>query len=339
MKALITGITGQDGAYLAKYLLDMDYQVNGLLRTDSDLWRLKELNIVDRIEYICGDLLDFSSLLYALQTARPDEVYNLASQSSVGQSWKTPVYTAQVTGIGCLNMLEAIRQWNKHIKFYQASSSEMYGKEVNCGSMQFAPVSPYAIAKLFAYHTTINYRESYGMFCCNGIAFNHESPLRGMQFVTRKITDAVAKIKLGLQKVLHLGNTKVKRDFGFAGDYVKAMHLMMQQEDADNFIIATGESVTIEDFCQYAFNYVKLDHRQYVVIDSELYRPNEIDNLVGNYDKIRALGWEPTIYVRALAEMMVEADLQRYGSQSSIGLVKNERHSKELDTYLDLHNY
>ena len=337
MKALITGITGQDGAYLAEYLLSKNYQVYGLVRANTNSWRLDKLNIKDKISYVQGDLLDINSLLKALEVSKPQEVYNLASQSSVGYSWKMPNYTAQVTGIGCLNMLDAVWLWNKVIKFYQASSSEMFGNGIdpsiwhNNEQFYFKPNNPYGIAKLFAYHTTVNYRQSYGMFCCNGIAFNHESPLRGMQFVTRKVSDGVARIKLGLQTEIKLGNTKVKRDWGFAGDYVQAMHLMMQQEKDDDYIIATGESVTIEDFLRYAFNYVKLDWRQYVIIDPELYRPNEIDNLVGNYDKVKAIGWFPTVHVKELAEMMVEADLKRYGSQSSVG-TKNQRHWLNSDT-------
>ncbi|MBU5444372.1 GDP-mannose 4,6-dehydratase [Paenibacillus sp. MSJ-34] len=316
-RALITGITGQDGAYLAKLLLDKGYKVYGLIarRSTSTTWRLEYLNIVNDVELIDGDLTDISSLINAIRISKPTEVYNLAAQSFVGTSWEQPITTTQVTGLGVLNMLEAIRNIDPTIKFYQASTSEMFGliqEEKQTENTKFYPRSPYGVAKLFGHWITINYRESYNMFTCSGILFNHESPIRGIEFVTRKVTDAVARIKLGKQDQLKLGNIDAKRDWGFAGDYVEAMWLMLQQEEADDYVIATGKTTTVRDMCRIAFNYVGLNYEDYVVIDPKYYRPAEVDILLGDPSKARGkLNWEPRTSLEELIEMMVEADLVR----------------------------
>lgn len=316
--ALITGITGQDGAYLAKFLLEKGYKVYGLLarRATATTWRLAELNVLEKIELLEGDLTDVTSLIRAIEIAEPDEFYNLGAQSFVGTSWKQPQLTAQSTGMGALNCLEAIRIINPKIKFYQASTSEMFGGmpeyPIQSEKTPFHPRSPYGVAKLFAHWTTINYRESYDIFGCCGILFNHESPLRGIEFVTRKVTDAVARIKLGVQNDLHLGNIDAKRDWGFAGDYVEAMWLMLQQEKPDTYVVATGKTTTVRDMCKIAFEHVGLDYEKYVVIDPAFYRPAEVDLLLGNPQKAKEkLGWEAKTSLKELITMMVDADICR----------------------------
>ena len=316
--ALITGITGQDGAYLAKFLLDKGYKVYGLLarRATATTWRLAELNVLEKIELLEGDLTDVTSLIRAIEIAEPDEFYNLGAQSFVGTSWKQPQLTAQSTGMGALNCLEAIRIINPKIKFYQASTSEMFGGMpeylIQSEKTPFHPRSPYGVAKLFAHWMTINYRESYDIFGCCGILFNHESPLRGIEFVTRKVTDAAARIKLGVQNDLHLGNIDAKRDWGFAGDYVEAMWLMLQQEKPDTYVVATGKTTTVRDMCKIAFEHVGLDYEKYVVIDPAFYRPAEVDLLLGNPQKAREkLGWEAKTSLKELINMMVDADICR----------------------------
>lgn len=316
--ALITGITGQDGAYLAKFLLEKGYTVYGLLarRSTPTVWRLEYLNILDRINLIEGDLMDMGAVSQALKESRADEVYNLGAQSFVATSWKQPLLTANATGLGALNILEAIHQMAPETKFYQASTSEMFGgmKEYPIQSeiTPFHPRSPYGVAKLFAHWSTINYRESYNLFGCCGILFNHESPLRGIEFVTRKVTDAVARIKLGKQKELRLGNIDAKRDWGFAGDYVKAMYLMLQQDKPDTYVIATGRTTTVRNMCQIAFEHVGLNYEDYVIIDPRFYRPAEVDSLLGDPTKAKQeLGWEPETSLEELITMMVDADLKR----------------------------
>lgn len=321
--ALITGITGQDGAYLANFLLQKDYAVYGLLprRSTPNIWRLQFLGIQEEVRFIAGDLTDFPSLSRAVALAKPDEVYNLGAQSYVGTSWQQPVLTAQTTGLGVLQVLEAIRLENSSSKFYQASTSELFGltgDPVQSENTLFHPRSPYGVAKLFGHWMTVNYRESYGMFACCGILFNHESPLRGMEFVTRKVTDAAARIKLGVQKELRLGNIEAKRDWGFAGDYVEAMWLMLQQEKPDDYVIATGRTTTVKDMCKIAFEYVGLDYREFVIIDPDLYRPAEVEILLGNSEKARRnLGWQARTSLQELVRMMVEADLDRVRKEIS----------------------
>lgn len=317
-KALVTGITGQDGAYLAKFLLDKGYKVYGLLarRATATTWRLEYLDILDKVELIEGDLTDVTSIIRAVEEAQPDEFYNLGAQSFVGTSWKQPQLTAQSTGLGALNCLEAIRIVNSKIKFYQASTSEMFGGmpeyPLQSEATPFHPRSPYGVAKLFAHWSTINYRESHNIFGCCGILFNHESPLRGIEFVTRKVTDAVARIKLGVQKELHLGNIDAKRDWGFAGDYVEAMWLMLQQEEPDVYVVATGRTTTVRDMCRIAFERVGLDYEKYVVIDPRFYRPAEVDLLLGDPAKAKEkLGWTAKTSLEELINMMVDADIRR----------------------------
>ena len=317
-KALITGITGQDGAYLAEYLLSLGYEVYGVVtrRSTPCTWRLEYLNILDKVKLQEGDLTDAASIMRILLKCKPDEVYNLGAQSFVAASWAQPLMTAEVTGLGAINVLEGIRQVCPEAKFYQASTSEMFGgmKEypVQNENTPFHPRSPYGVAKLFAHWATINYRESFNIFGCSGIMFNHESPLRGIEFVTRKVTDAVAKIKLGKQKDLHLGNIDAKRDWGFAGDYVKAMHLMLQQDNPDTYVIATGKTTTVRDMCKIAFDYVGLNYEDYVVIDPKFYRPAEVDLLRGDPSKAKKiLGWEAETSLNDLICMMVDADLKR----------------------------
>lgn len=320
--ALITGITGQDGAYLAKLLLEKGYRVVGLLahRSTPSYWRLQELKIDQKVELIEGDLMDLSSLVRIMENINPDEVYNLAAQSFVGASWQQPILTAQVTGMGVLHMLEAIRTVHPQSKFYQASSSEMFGKvqaPTQSEDTPFYPRSPYGVAKLFGHWMTKNYRESHQLFTCSGILFNHESPLRGIEFVTRKVTDAVARISLGKQKELRLGNLDAKRDWGFAGDYVEAMWLMLQQDEPDDYVIATGKTSTVRDLCQIAFDYVGLHYEDYVVIDPKYYRPAEVDVLLGNPTKAhQTLGWSSKTSLEKLIHMMVDADLQRVKKES-----------------------
>ena len=315
--ALITGITGQDGAYLAKFLIEKGYNVYGFLaRRGSDtLWRLRYLNILDEVKIIDGDLLDLSSLIRALETSKADEVYNLAAQSFVGTSWQQPVLTTQVTGFSVVNVLEAIRIVNNKIKFYQASTSEMFGKTsetIQCEDTVFHPRSPYGVAKMFGHYITINYRESFNIFGCAGILFNHESPIRGIEFVTRKVTDAVARIKYGKQKKLYLGNIDAQRDWGYAKDYVEAMWLMLQQDKPDDYVVATGKTFSVREMCETAFSYVGLNYKDYVEIDPKLYRPAEVERLLGNPKKAKEkLGWEAKTSMKELIELMVEADLER----------------------------
>jgi GDPmannose 4,6-dehydratase len=316
--ALITGITGQDGAYLARLLLEKNYHVAGFIarRSTDTVWRLRELGIADRVAMIEGDLTDISSILRALDASGATEVYNLGAQSFVATSWQQPLLTANVTGVGALNMLEAIRLHDAKIRFYQASTSEMFGliqADRQDETTPFYPRSPYGVAKLFAHWSTVNYRESFGMHASSGILFNHESPLRGIEFVTRKVTDAVARIKLGKQKELRLGNIDAKRDWGFAGDYVEAMWLMLQQDRPDDFVIATGVTTTVRDMCRLAFAHVGLDYEKFVVVDPKFFRPAEVDVLLGNPAKAeRKLGWKAHTPLQQLMGMMVDADIARY---------------------------
>ncbi len=314
-RALITGITGQDGSYLAELLLEKGYRVCGMVRRSSSE-RLERIeHIADRIDIRQGDLHDQFSLLDLIEDVAPDEVYNLAAQSFVPTSWAQPVLTAEVNAIGVTRMLEAIHHVNPKIKFYQASSSEMFGKVKEVPQNEhtpFHPRSPYGVSKVYAHWITVNYRESYGTFACSGIMFNHTSPRRGMEFVTRKITNGVARIKLGLDTKLSLGNLDAKRDWGFAGDYVKSMWLMLQQPEPDDFVIASGETHSIREVAEIAFERANLDWRKHVVIDPKLVRPAEVDILMGDPGKARKkLKWEPTIGFKALIEMMVDADLAR----------------------------
>ena len=316
-RALITGITGQDGAYLAKLLLGKGYRVCGILarRSSDTLWRLRELGIVDDVTLFDGDLIDMTSILRALERSEAGEVYNLGAQSFVATSWYQPLLTANVTGVGALNVLEAIRIHDPAIRFYQASTSEMFGliqAERQDETTPFHPRSPYGVAKLFAHWSTINYRESFGLHASSGILFNHESPLRGIEFVTRKVTDGVARIKLGKAKELRLGNIDAKRDWGFAGDYVEAMWLMLQQDKPDDYVIATGITTTVREMCRIAFQHVGLDADRHVVVDPQFFRPAEVDVLCGNPAKARArLGWSAATSLEALIAAMVDADLRR----------------------------
>lgn len=323
--ALITGITGQDGAYLAEFLLNKGYSVYGLLARRSTIttWRLDYLDIHNKVELIEGDLTDVTSVIRALEECQPDEFYNLGAQSFVGTSWRQPQLTAQSTGIGALNCLEAIRIVNPKIKFYQASTSEMFGGmpeyPLQSETTPFHPRSPYGVAKLFAHWSTINYRESHNIFGCCGILFNHESPLRGIEFVTRKVTDAVARIKLGVQDELRLGNIDAKRDWGFAGDYVEAMWLMLQQDEPDVYVVATGRTTTVRDMCKIAFEHVGLDYEKYVKIDPKFYRPAEVDLLLGDPAKAKEkLGWTAKTSLEELIHMMVDADIKRVDDELKI---------------------
>lgn len=312
--ALITGITGQDGSYLAELLLEKGYKVYGLIRRTSIIIDQRIDKFVNEVELIDGDLLDQLSLVKAVQIAQPDEIYNLAAQSFVQTSWQQPALTGEYTALGVTKMLEAARLLNKPVKFYQASSSEMFGKVVEVPQREttpFYPRSPYGVAKVYGHWITVNYRESYNMFAVSGILFNHESPRRGLEFVTRKITNAVARIKLGLQDELRMGNLDARRDWGFAGDYVKAMWLMLQQEEPDDYVVATGETHSVREFLDLAFNYVGIkDWDKYVKLDPRYFRPAEVDLLVGDPTKAKQkLGWEPTVSLAELVGMMVEADL------------------------------
>jgi GDPmannose 4,6-dehydratase len=312
--ALITGITGQDGSYLAELLLKKGYKVYGLIRRTSLVIDERIRHIRDDVELIDGDLLDQLSLIKAIRTARPDEVYNLAAMSFVPTSFVQPVLTGEYTALGVTKVLEAMRLADWPIKFYQASSSEMFGKvrEVpQRESTPFYPRSPYGVAKLYGHWITVNYRESYDLFACSGILFNHESPRRGLEFVTRKITNAVARIKLGFQHELRLGNLDAKRDWGFAGDYVEAMWLMLQQPKPDDYVVATGETHSVAEFAEWAFSHAGLNWQDYVRVDPALLRPAEVDLLIGDPAKARAqLGWQPRVSTRELAAMMVESDLE-----------------------------
>ena len=316
-RALITGITGQDGAYLAKLLLDKGYTVYGLhaRRATDTLWRLRYLDILDRVHLLEGDLTDLASTVRSMVKSEAQEVYNLGAQSFVATSWVQPILTGYVTGLGAVNMLEAIRLTNTKARFYQASTSEMFGKiqePMQSESTPFYPRSPYGVAKLYAHWMTINYRESFGLHASSGILFNHESPLRGIEFVTRKVTDAAARIKLGKQKELRLGNIDAKRDWGYAGDYVEAMWLMLQQNEPDDFVVATGRTTTVRDMCRIAFERLGLNYEQHVVIDEQFFRPAEVEVLLGNPAKAKAkLGWEAKTALETLIHMMVDADLER----------------------------
>ena len=319
--ALITGITGQDGAYLAKLLLDKGYRVFGLhaRRSTDTLWRLRQLGVESEVNLIDGDLTDLSAVIRAMEKSAAVEVYNLGAQSFVGSSWDQPVLTANVTGVGALNVLEAVRIVNPKARFYQASTSEMFGliqESMQSETTPFYPRSPYGVAKLYAHWMTVNYRESFGLHASSGILFNHESPLRGIEFVTRKVTDAVARIKLGKQKELRLGNIDAKRDWGFAGDYVEAMWLMLQQDKPDDYVVATGLTTTVRDMCRIAFNHVGLKHEDHVVIDPKFYRPAEVEVLLGNPAKAKAkLGWVAQTNLETFITMMVDADMVRVGKE------------------------
>ncbi len=313
--ALITGITGQDGSYLAELLLSKGYRVIGVARRSSTVTNERINHLLDDITVVQGDLHDQGSLLSFLEEYKPTEVYNLAAQSFVPTSWNQPALTGDITAIGVTRMLEAIRFINPKIRFYQASSSEMFGKVVEVPQSEntpFYPRSPYGVAKVYGHWITVNYRESFDMFAVSGILFNHESPRRGVEFVTRKIADGVARIKLGLAKELRLGNLEAQRDWGFAGDYVEAMWRMLQQDQPDNYIIGMGETHSVREFCEIAFGYVGLDYKEYVVQDERFYRPAEVDLLIADPSKARAvLGWEPTVGFKELVTMMVDADLAR----------------------------
>lgn len=322
-RALITGITGQDGAYLAQFLLEKGYEVFGMARRTStggfQDGRLRWLGVVDRVKIVDGDLTDLSSMLRLVKDIQPDEVYNLGAQSYVGTSWHQPLVTAQVTGVGVTNILEAVRVMKPDARFYQASSSEMYGliqESHQKETTPFYPRSPYAVAKLYGHWITVNYRESFGIHASSGILFNHESPLRGIEFVTRKVTDAAARIKLGLQDKLALGNIDAKRDWGHAKDYVRAMWMMLQQDKADDYVVATGRTTTVRDMCEIAFAHVGLNLGDHLFIDPELFRPAEVDVLLGDPAKAQAvLGWTPEITLEAMITEMVDADLERLQSK------------------------
>jgi len=313
--ALITGITGQDGSYLAELLLDEGYRVVGMIRRSSTNSRERLVHLGDRIEIVQGDLLDQASIVEALRTVQPHEVYNLAAQSFVSTSWNQPVLTGEFTALGVIRMLESVRQVDPSIRFYQASSSEMFGNvpesPQNEGT-RFRPRSPYGVAKVYGHFATVNYREGYGLFAVSGICFNHESPRRGLEFVTRKVTDGAARISLGLTNQLELGNLEAKRDWGFAGDFVRAMWLMLQQDEPQDFVIATGESHTVRELCEVAFAHLGLDYRDHVVVNQALIRPAEVDHLLGNPGKAqRLLGWHPKVGFTELIHMMVDADVER----------------------------
>jgi GDPmannose 4,6-dehydratase len=313
-KALITGITGQDGSYLAEFLLEKNYSVYGLVRRSSTINFERITHLQDKVELIPGDLLDQSSLITALQKCEPDEVYNLAAQSFVPTSWTQPVLTGEFTALGVTRMIEAIRVVNPAIRFYQASSSEMFGMVAESPqneATRFYPRSPYGVAKLYGHWITVNARESYGLFGCSGILFNHESPRRGIEFVTRKVSYNVARIKLGLQKKLKMGNLEAERDWGFAGDYVRAMWLMLQQDAPDDYVIATGTSHSVKHLLELAFAHVGLDFQDHVEIAQDLLRPADVFHLRGDYTKARQrLGWEPKVSFEQMTEMMVDSDLE-----------------------------
>ena len=337
-KALITGITGQDGPYLAKLLLEKDYKVFGLLprRSKQDFCNLDFLGIKDDVEYLVGDITDYNCMLKVISKVKPEEIYNLAAQSFVGNSWDLSSVTTDVNAMGPLNILNAIRVVNKKIKFYQASTSELYGnsdERIQNENTKFQPSSPYAIAKLHAYWTTINFRKSYNMFCSNGILFNHESPLRGIEFVTRKISDGVAQIFYGKKESISLGNIDSKRDWGFAGDYVEAMWLMMQNKKSDDYVIATNKQYSIKDFLKISFNEIGiLDWEKYIKIDENFKRPVDVTSLRGNYDKAKInLGWTPKTSFKELVKMMVREDLNRHKKTGSkIKIISNIKNKGSL---------
>lgn len=340
-RALITGITGQDGAYLAEFLLRQGYEVYGVLarRSTDSLWRLQHLGIADQVRFVSGDMNDLASLVRAMELSGADEVYNLAAQSFVGSSWDQPILTAQTTGVGVANMLEAVRIVNKGARFYQASTSEMFGlvqEQVQSETTPFYPRSPYGVAKLYGHWMTVNYRESFDMHASSGILFNHESPLRGLEFVTRKVTDAVARISCGMQRELRLGNIDAKRDWGFAGDYVKAMWLMLQADAPDDYVIATGVTSTVRQMCEIAFSHVGLDMEEHVVIDPEFFRPAEVELLIGDASKARRqLGWQAEMNLSGLITSMVDADLDRLGTRvdharRAVSATKDSKQDLEL---------
>ena len=320
-KALITGITGQDGSYLAEFLLAEGYEVFGLIRRSSTVSFERIQHIQERIHILSGDLLDQNSLLFALKEARPHEVYNLGAQSFVPASWEQPLLTGEITALGVTRLLEAIRGIDSKVRFYQASTSELFGKvreSPQSESTPFYPRSPYGVSKLYAHWITVNYRESYDMFCCAGILFNHESPRRGLEFVSRKITHGVARIKHGLAKELRLGNLDSRRDWGFAGDYVRAMWLMLQQDCPEDLVIATGVDRTIREFCEVAFDYVGLDWQQCVTVDEQLFRPAEVEVLRGDASRAeRVLGWKPDVSFEELVHLMVDRDLELVGREAA----------------------
>ena len=314
-KALITGITGQDGSYLADFLLDKGYEVIGMVRRSSTVNFGRIESVQDRITLAHGDLLDQTSLIDIVREHKPDEIYNLAAQSFVPVSWKQPVLTGEFTALGVTRMLEAVRSVMPRARFYQASSSEMFGevREVpQSESTPFYPRSPYGVAKVYGHWITVNYRESYDLFACSGILFNHESPRRGLEFVTRKVTHGASQVKLGLTGELRLGNLEARRDWGYAGDFVQAMWLMLQQDEPKDYVVGTGETHSVRELCQLAFGYLDLDWEEYVVVDPEFYRPAEVDLLVSDPTKARReLGWEPKVSFEELIQMMVEADMAR----------------------------
>ena len=318
-RAFITGVTGQDGAYLTQLLLGKGYEVSGLVRRSSTAEvndvRLKWLGIADQVRLIDGDLLDLSGIIRTLRDVKPDEIYNLGAQSFVRSSWQQPLLTGQVTALGVTNVLEAVRLTCPEARFYQASSSEMYGliqEDMQTEATPFYPRSPYAVAKLYGHWITVNYRESFGLHASSGILFNHESPLRGIEFVTRKVTDGVARIKLGLADELRLGNIDAKRDWGHSRDYVEAMWLMLQQEVADDYVVATGRTTTVRDMCKIAFEHAGISIDKHLVIDPELFRPAEVDVLLGDPAKAKAkLGWEAKITLEEMIAEMVDADIRR----------------------------
>jgi GDPmannose 4,6-dehydratase len=315
MRALITGITGQDGSYLADLLLEKGYDVYGMVRRSSTETFIRIEHIRNKITFVQADLLDQLSLINIVEETKPDEIYNLAAQSFVPTSWNQPLLTGDFNALGVTRLLEAIRLVNKKIKFYQASSSEMFGKVREVPQNEktpFYPRSPYGVAKVYGHFITVNYRESYGIHANSGILFNHESPRRGLEFVTRKITDGVARIKLGLAEKLYLGNLDAQRDWGYAGDYVKAMWMMLQQEKASDYVVATGKTHSVKDFVETAFKSVDLDYLKYVETDPRFVRPAEVDQLLGNADLAhKKLGWEPSVDFQGLVKMMVDADLKR----------------------------
>ncbi|WP_024352433.1 GDP-mannose 4,6-dehydratase [Aurantimonas coralicida] len=324
--ALVTGITGQDGAYLAALLLEKGYEVHGLARrsstSDVNLSRLDWLGITRDVRIVDGDLLDLSGMIRTIRDVKPDEVYNLGAQSFVKSSWQQPILTGHVTGLGVANILEGVRLERPDARFYQASSSEMFGliqEEMQSESTPFYPRSPYAVAKLYGHWLTVNYRESFGLHASSGILFNHESPLRGIEFVTRKVTDGVARIKLGLANELRLGNIDAKRDWGHSKDYVRAMWMMLQQDVADDYVIATGRTTTVRSMCKIAFEHAGLDMDKYLVIDPILFRPAEVDILLGNPQKANEVfGWEATITLEEMIVEMVDADLKRLTRSQSV---------------------
>jgi GDPmannose 4,6-dehydratase len=325
-RALLTGITGQDGAYLSQFLLGKGYEVFGVIRRSShrgvEDHRLRWLGVADKVTLLDGDMGDLSSLVRIVKEVQPDEIYNLAAQSFVASSWRQPIHTANITAVGVTNMLEAMRAEKPDARFYQASSSEMFGliqQDMQTEKTPFYPRSPYAVAKLYGHWITVNYRESFGFHASSGILFNHESPLRGIEFVTRKVTDAVARIKLGKQNELRLGNIDAKRDWGHARDYVQMMWMMLQQDTPDDYVVATGRTTTVRDMCRIAFDHVGLDMDKYVVIDPAFYRPAEVEILLGDPSKAREkLGWVPKTTLEEMIREMVDADLERVRTSQSL---------------------